>query len=70
MLVLTRGTGQQIIIDGNIRVTVLGVRGEKVRLGIEAPPSIPVHRQEIHERYANRQVTAELEFKLPVPHVS
>jgi carbon storage regulator len=70
MLVLTRGTGQQIIIDGNIRVTVLGVRGEKVRLGIEAPPSIPVHRQEIHERYATPQVTPELEFKLPVPHVS
>ena len=69
MLVLTRGTGQQIIIDGDIRVTILGVRGEKVRLGIEAPPAIPVHRQEVYARYADAQMTPELELEVSNPQV-
>lgn len=50
MLVLTRRPGEEIIIDGNIRVTVVSVRGDRVRIGIEAPPSVVVDRQEISER--------------------
>jgi len=50
MLVLTRKTGEEIIIDGHIRVTVTAVRGDKVRLGISAPPNVRVDRAEIHER--------------------
>jgi carbon storage regulator len=50
MLVLTRHVGEQIIIDGNIRVTVVAVGPHKVRLGIEAPPSVPVDRMEVHAR--------------------
>lgn len=50
MLVLSRKLGEQIIIDGNIRVTVVSIKGNQVRLGIEAPPQIMVDRQEVRER--------------------
>ena len=50
MLVLTRRPGEQIVIDGNIRITLVSIRGDRVRLGIEAPPTVTVDRQEIHER--------------------
>ena len=47
MLVLTRKVDERIVIGDNIVITVVEVRGDKVRLGIEAPPEVPVHRQEI-----------------------
>ena len=47
MLVLTRRTGEEIVIAGNIRVAVLSLNGRKVRLGITAPPSVGVSRQEL-----------------------
>ena len=50
MLVLTRRIGEQIVIDGVISVTVVAIKGDKVRLGISAPPSVRVDRSEIHER--------------------
>jgi carbon storage regulator len=50
MLVLTRNPEQSIVIDGNIRVTVLGVKGDKIRLGISAPDSVRVDREEVHTR--------------------
>ena len=50
MLVLTRRVGEQIIIDGNIRITVAAVQGERVRIGITAPPEISVDREEVHRR--------------------
>lgn len=50
MLILTRKVGETIVINDNIRVTVLGVKGNQIRLGVEAPEDVPVHRQEIHER--------------------
>ena len=50
MLVLTRLVGKSIVIGKNIRVTVLNVKGNQVRLGIEAPKDIPVHREEIYQR--------------------
>jgi len=50
MLVLTRRPGEEIVIDGYIRLTVVSVKGDRIRLGIEAPPSVVVDRQEIHER--------------------
>jgi carbon storage regulator len=50
MLVLTRRIGEQIVIDDEITVTVVAIRGDKVRLGISAPPSVRVDRSEIHER--------------------
>ena len=50
MLVLARKVGQSIVINDNITVLVIEVRGDQVRLGIEAPKSIPVHRRELLEQ--------------------
>jgi len=56
MLVLTRSVGQEIVIDGNIRVMVLGIHGNKIRLGIAAPPVIRVDRAEIyHDRLGSAE---------------
>ena len=49
MLVLSRKRNESIIIDGNIVVTVVDIRGDKVRLGIEAPREVPVHRSEVYD---------------------
>jgi carbon storage regulator len=49
MLVLTRKVGEEIVIGTDIRVTVVGIKGEKVRLGITAPKDVVVDRQEVHE---------------------
>ncbi|WP_060482695.1 carbon storage regulator CsrA [Pseudomonas sp. NBRC 111119] len=50
MLILTRKVGETIVINDTIRVTVLQVKGGQVRLGIEAPKDVSVHRHEIQER--------------------
>ena len=50
MLVLARKVGQSIVINDNIELLVIEVRGDQVRLGIEAPRSIPVHRKELLEQ--------------------
>lgn len=47
MLVLSRHENEAIVIDGRIKVTVVEIRGGKIRLGIEAPPEIPVWREEL-----------------------
>lgn len=49
MLVLSRKRDEQIVINGNIIITVVEIRGDKVRLGIEAPGSVPVHRREVFD---------------------
>ena len=52
MLVLSRRIGEEIVIAGSIRVTVVSIRGEQVRLGIVAPPTVLVDREEVHARRA------------------
>lgn len=47
MLVLTRKKGQSIVIGDNIEITLIDVQGDQVRIGIEAPRDVPVHRKEI-----------------------
>ena len=49
MLILSRKLNESIIIDGRIIVKVLRIEKESVKLGIQAPPEVPVHREEIHE---------------------
>lgn len=49
MLVLSRQRDESIIIGDNIKITIVDIRGDKVRLGIEAPTEIPVHRKEVFE---------------------
>lgn len=50
MLVLSRRPGEEIIIDGNIKVTVVSVKGDRVRIGITAPDNVQVDRAEVHAR--------------------
>ncbi len=57
MLVLTRKIGEEIIIDGRIRITIAAINGGKVRIGITAPPDVRVDRAEVHER--RREFAAE-----------
>ncbi|BBP45439.1 carbon storage regulator [Thiosulfatimonas sediminis] len=47
MLVLTRREGEALVIDGDIKVTILSVKGSQVRIGIEAPQKVPIHREEL-----------------------
>ncbi len=49
MLVLSRKREEQIVIADNIVITVVDIRGDKVRLGIDAPAEVPVHRREVYE---------------------
>ncbi len=58
MLVLSRRRNEQIVIGENIVVTVVDIRVGNVRLGVEAPKSVPVHRKEIHEALRSRQPPA------------
>ena len=55
MLVLTRRTGEKLVIGENVTVTVLDVRGKQVRIGIEAPRDIAVNREEIYLRILKKQ---------------
>ena len=50
MLVLSRKIGEEIVIGGCIRVTVTAINGDKVRVGITAPPEVRIDRAEVHER--------------------
>ena len=59
MLVLTRKSNQSIMIGDEIEVSVLAIMGEKVRIGIEAPRSVPVFRKEVYVEIQQGQDTAE-----------
>lgn len=61
MLVLSRKKNEVIVIGGNVKVMVVEVRGDTVRLGIEAPKEIPIHRQEVFDAIRRNQEQRENE---------
>ena len=68
MLVLSRKKNESIIIDDHITITVVEIRGDKVRLGIQAPKEIPIHRSEIHEAIqSEKHAASEKEDSSTVP---
>jgi len=56
MLVLTRNVGESIIIGDLITIVILGVKGGQVRIGVEAPKEIQVHREEIYEKIQSQKI--------------
>ncbi|HZL86733.1 MAG TPA: carbon storage regulator CsrA [Pirellulaceae bacterium] len=63
MLVLSRKRDESIVIAGNITITVVDIRGDKVRLGITAPAEVPVHRREVYDAIKRDEMAATA----PVP---
>ena len=55
MLILTRKSGESLFIGDDIEITVLGVKGNQVRIGINAPKDIDVHREEVYRRIESEQ---------------
>ncbi len=61
MLILTRRVGESLMVGEEITVTVLGVKGSQVRIGIDAPKDVAVHREEIFQRIKNDGDSSESE---------
>jgi carbon storage regulator len=59
MLILTRRVGETLMIGNNVTVTVLGTKGSQVRLGVNAPRDVSVHREEIYERIQKEKEVGE-----------
>jgi carbon storage regulator len=67
VLILSRKSGESIVIDGRIHVKVVRVDGETVKIGIEAPSEVPVHRREVYEEIqrSNQQALTRQSAELP-----
>ncbi|MBS7326587.1 MAG: carbon storage regulator CsrA [Thiopseudomonas sp.] len=55
MLILTRRVGETLMVGDDVTVTVLGVKGNQVRIGVDAPKDVAVHREEIYQRIQNEK---------------
>jgi len=67
MLILSRKTSESIVIDGRIHVKIVRVEGEVVKIGIEAPADVPVHRLEVYEEIQRNNQQALVRPAAPLP---
>lgn len=67
MLVLTRKVGESVVIDGQVVVSVLRLEGDTIKLGIQAPVEVPVHRQEVYEEIQRTNQQALTDARTPRP---
>jgi carbon storage regulator len=70
MLILSRKVGESIVIDGRIHVKIMRLEGEVVKIGIEAPASVPVHRQEVYEEIQRNNQQALTKENPPLPKLA
>jgi len=63
MLVLSRKSKESIIVDGNIKIVIVAIQGQCVKLGIDAPMSVPVFRSEVQQRIAHESAQSSQEKK-------
>ena len=65
MLILTRRVGESLMIGDEVNVTVLGIRGNQVRIGVNAPKDVAVHREEIYDRIQQERTDDEPSSEVP-----
>jgi carbon storage regulator len=70
MLILSRKPGESIVIDGRIIVKIVRLEGDLVKLGIEAPPEVPVHRQEVYAEIQKNNQEAMTNTKASLPRLA
>ena len=70
MLILSRKLGESIVIDDRIIVKIIRVDGDVVKIGIEAPASVPVHRQEVYEEIQRNNQQALTQPSAPLPKLT
>ena len=69
MLILTRRAGETLVIGEDVRVKVLEVKGQQVRIGVTAPREVSVHREEIYERIRQGEAQAQAQIRTPAEGV-
>lgn len=67
MLVLSRKKNESIVINNDITIVVVEIRGDKVRLGVEAPKEVPVHRREVYDAIHRKDASDEAAAQTPSP---
>ena len=69
MLILTRRVGETVMIGNEVTVTVLGVKGNQVRIGVNAPKDVAVHREEIYERIKREEDNNDSRSSAPIAKI-
>jgi carbon storage regulator len=62
MLILTRRVGETLVIGDHVKLTVLGIKGNQIRMGVNAPKNISVHREEVHDRIVAERQAADPDY--------